>query len=347
MVFTKRADGMIEITFPYDEILVRFVKSLRGRKYLYGQKIWMIPSRFYTEDKLKAIFGGYVPLVFVDFSSEDVHLKKYREILEQKRYSKNTMRAYLFAFGNFVAFHKGKDIDKLQNNDIEQYFAYIVSECNVSAAVQKQAINAVKFYYEKILNRPSISYLYKRPKNDKALPVILSEEEVSRLLKALSNLKHRTIMFVIYSSGLRLSELLGLRVNDLDFERMLIRVKSGKGKKDRYTILSSKLVPVLKRYINIYRPYIYLFEGQYGDRYSAKSVQNIVGRAAKIAGITKHVTPHTLRHSFATHLLENGTDLRYIQELLGHSSSKITEIYTHVSKKNIEKIRSPLENIDI
>ena len=179
------------------------------------------------------------------------------------------------------------------------------------------------------------------------MPQVLSEKEIARILLSLKNLKHRTILTVIYSAGLRLSELLNLKAEDIDWDRKLIRVKSGKGRKDRYTLLSPRLEKLLKDYLYYYKPDKYLFEGQKGGKYSPKSVQNIMKNAVTKTGITKHATVHTLRHSFATHLLENGTDLRYIQELLGHGSSRTTEIYTHVSKKSIGKIRSPLDNLDM
>ncbi len=334
------------IDFEYDTDLLKRVKSIPGSRFNGDLKAWIIPASYRSIEILRIYFPLPINLIFKKAFSHDHNLKKYREVLELKRYSINTQRAYLAAFEGFIDYYADQDIDSLTDEDAGKYFVYLVIKRRVSAAVQKQAINAVKFYYEKVLNRPVSRFPYKRPKKEKHLPVILSEEEISAIIKATRNLKHRTIIMVIYSAGLRLSELLNLKIDDIDFERMLIHVVSGKGKKDRYTILSERLTEVLKRYVYAYQPSKYLFEGQYGGRYSAKSVQNIVKKAVSSAGISKHATVHTLRHSFATHLLENGTDLRYIQELLGHQSSKTTEIYTHVSRKSIAKIRSPLENID-
>lgn len=346
VTITKTGNGRITITFQYDEELVQRARSLPKAHFDWDSRIWIVPETYGKRQILRKHFPPPIQLVFKGFYPPQTYREKYKKVLELKRYSINTQRAYLSSFEGFLVYYSGEDIDSLTDEDADKYFTYLVTKRRVSAAIQKQAINAVKFYYEKVLNRPVMHFLYKRPKKEKRLPVILSEREISGMIKAIKNLKHRTIVMIIYSSGLRLSELLNLKIDDVDFERMLIRVASGKGNKDRYTILSPRLLDIIDRYIYAYRPSVYLFEGQYGGRYSAKSVQNIVKRAVVAAGITKHATVHTLRHSFATHLLENGTDLRYIQELLGHKSSKTTEIYTHVSKKSIGRIRSPLDNID-
>ena len=343
---TKPGKGTIAINFKYDNELTIRARSLPEAHFDWYKMVWIAPGVYGKREILQKYFPPPIKLVFKGFYPPELYREKYRKVLELKRYSINTQRAYLSSFEGFLTYYSGEDIDSLADEDADRYFTYLVTRLRVSAAIQKQAINAVKFYYEKVLNRPVMHFLYKRPKKEKRLPVILSEEEVSGMIKAVKNLKHRTIVMIIYSSGLRLSELLNLKIDDIDFERMLIRVVSGKGNKDRYTILSPRLIDIIERYIYAYQPSVYLFEGQYGGKYSAKSVQNIVKRAVAAAGITKHATVHTLRHSFATHLLENGTDLRYIQELLGHKSSKTTEIYTHVSKKSIGKIRSPLDNID-
>ncbi len=347
IVFTRQKNNTIRVQFDYNEELVQCVRAIPGRKYLREKKVWVIPVKGNTEEALRKYFTATNNAVFRNFSSPSPVPKEYKEILNQRRYNSNTIKAYTSAFTRFADFYKGKDITRITDEEVNTYLVHLVSDKKVSPAIQKQAVNAIKFYYEKVLRRPVKQYLYKRPRREKTLPVILSEEEVTKVLLSLRNLKHRTILMVIYSSGLRLGELTNLKTNDIDFDRKLIRVKSGKGKKDRYTILSPKLIQLLENYIFAFQPVHYLFEGQNGGRYSPKSVQNIMKKAVTIAGITKHATVHTLRHSFATHLLENGTDLRYIQELLGHASSKTTEIYTHVSKKSIGKIRSPLENLDI
>ena len=191
------------------------------------------------------------------------------------------------------------------------------------------------------------TYFIDRPKKEKTLPVVLSEEEILLILRSVSNLKHKAILMVIYSAGLRISECINLKIKDIDSNRMQIRVEQSKGKKDRYTLLSTKTLLILRDYFKEYRPKEFLFEGQDGGCYSTRSIQNIFRDAVEKAKINKKVTVHSLRHSFATHLLENGTNLRYIQSLLGHSNSKTTEIYTHVTTKGFEQLKSPLDNLDI
>ncbi len=229
---------------------------------------------------------------------------------------------------------------------IVAYVRYLVMERKVSSSYQNQAINAIKFYYERVLGGHRKIYMVERPRREKALPEVLSEQEVLLLFNQVENIKHKVILMLLYSSGLRLSELLNLKIKDIDSKRMQVRIEQSKGKKDRYTLLSKKLLPILRQYFKEYQPKEWLFEGIKGNQYSAESVQSIVREACKKAGIKKKVSSHTLRHSFATHLLENGTDLRYIQSLLGHSSSKTTEVYTHITTKGFDQIKNPLDNLD-
>ena len=190
-------------------------------------------------------------------------------------------------------------------------------------------------------------YLVERPREEKTLPIVLSEKEIGDLLNATENIKHKAILMLAYSAGLRLSELTNVKITDIDSNRMQIRIEQGKGKKDRYTLLAVKLLAILREYFVLFKPKEWLFEGADGGQYSVRSIQAIMKDATKKAGIKKKVSVHTLRHSFATHLLENGTDLRYIQSLLGHSSSKTTEIYTHITTKGFDQIKSPLDQLDI
>ncbi|MFV0566527.1 MAG: tyrosine-type recombinase/integrase [Flavobacteriaceae bacterium] len=184
-----------------------------------------------------------------------------------------------------------------------------------------------------------------RPKKEKKLPVVLSTDEVKQLLNANRNLKHKTLLCLIYSAGLRIGEAINLKASDIDSKRMLIFIRSAKGKKDRYTILSESFLTMLRDYYRTYRPKDYLFEGQDGGQYTASSAQKILKRAAWRIGLKKPITLHSLRHSFATHLLENGTDIRYIQTLLGHNSPKTTMIYTHVTEPSLRKIKNPFDNL--
>jgi len=342
-----KQNNTVEIAFNYDEAILEKVRSLPVRKYIKENRRWIIPKTANYISDLKKHFGNTIELEILDSKGKDNIPAGYLNELNLRRYSSNTKRAYISSFRNFMEFFSQDTLSNLTDSDVNNYITHIVEEKKVSPAIQKQAINAIKFYFEKVLRRKVDNYQYKRPKREKTLPQVLSEKEIASILLTLKNLKHRTILTVIYSSGLRLSELLNLKTEDIDWDRKLISVKSGKGRKDRYTLLSPRLEKLLKDYLYYYKPSEYLFEGQKGGKYSPKSVQNIMQNAVKAAGITKHATVHTLRHSFATHLLENGTDLRYIQELFGHASSRTTEIYTHVSKKSIGKIRSPLDNLDM
>ena len=221
---------------------------------------------------------------------------------------------------------------------------YLVEERQISTSYQNQAINAIKFYFEKVLKGPRRVYYIERPRKEKLLPSVLSEAEVKKIIENISNLKHKCLIMTCYSAGLRISEALNLKPADIDSKRMMIHIRGGKGKKDRITLLSSRLLELLREYYRLYKPVEYLFTGQMGGQYSERSAQLVLKEAARRAGITRHVTLHTLRHSFATHLLENGTDLRYIQSLLGHSSPKTTQIYTHITTKGFDQIKNPLDN---
>jgi site-specific recombinase XerD len=214
---------------------------------------------------------------------------------------------------------------------------------NLSASFQNQTVNAIKLFFQTIRDTKMMVDKIHRPKNAKTLPNVLSKEETFRLIDLTTNLKHKTLLALIYSSGLRISEAINMKITDIDRQRMLIHVKNAKGKKDRYTLLSTKVLGLLKEYYAIYKPKTFLFEGQYGEQYSSRSAQAVWQQSAKKAGITKQISLHTLRHSFATHLLENGTDLRYIQDLLGHSSPKTTMIYTHVSSTSLKNIINPFD----
>ena len=264
--------------------------------------------------------------------------------LKIKRYSRSTIRTYRSLLTKFFNFYSDMEIDKINREDIQRYLLHLIDN-GYSESLQNQAINAIKFFYEQVLDNPRTIYKAERPKREKRLPIVLSPEEVRSIFDQIDNIKHRTILMVIYSSGLRISELLNLKINDIDSKRMLIHIKGSKGKKDRLVILSEVALKMLRKYYIDYKPKYWLFEGANGGIYSSSSCQAILKRAVSSAGIKKHVTLHTLRHSFATHLLENGTDLRYIQSLLGHNSSRTTEIYTHVSQTHLQKIKSPLDLI--
>ncbi|MBK8393576.1 MAG: tyrosine-type recombinase/integrase [Saprospiraceae bacterium] len=220
---------------------------------------------------------------------------------------------------------------------------------NASEALLHTHTNAIKFYYAKVIFRSDFKLEeVQRPKQSHTLPKLLTIQEVDRMLRSLDNLKHITMLYALYSSGIRLQELLNITINDIFWERNQILVRGGKGKKDRMVMLSQVLKEVFVYYFDSYQPKYYLFEGQDGEhQYSPRSVQQVVKHAAKKAGITRTVTPHVLRHCFATHLLDNGTDVRYIQELLGHKDIKTTLIYTHVTNAKLETIKSPIDQLNL
>jgi len=230
--------------------------------------------------------------------------------------------------------------------EVRQYLLYLLDEKKVSRAHHNQAVSALKFYYQRVLRQPVKVEELPRPRSEKKLPVVLSRPEVLRLFAALGNLKHKALLMLAYSAGLRVSEVVRLKVGDIDSERGLIRVFRAKGRKDRYTPLSQVALEVLRAYWKACRPVGWLFPGAHPDQHlSKRAVQKVLAQARQKAGLHKHFTMHTLRHSFATHMLEDGTDVRYVQEMLGHSRPETTMIYTHVTQKDVRRIRSPLDNI--
>ena len=271
---------------------------------------------------------------------------EYIDKLQVLRYSRSTVNTYVSMFEEFINYYKNIDLISINENDIRAYLLHLVGR-GVSVSYQNQAINAIKFYFEIVLGLPNRHYYVERPRKVETLPLVLSVEEVQRLLNTVTNLKHKAILITIYSAGLRVSEVLELKMSDIQSDRMLILVRNSKGNKDRTTLLGKKTLSILREYYIEYKPDTYLFEGQNGGKYSSTSIQKILKKALKKANIIKPATIHTLRHSFATHLLEKGTNLRYIQTLLGHSSPKTTEIYTRVSTVDMEHIKNPIDNLDV
>jgi integrase/recombinase XerD len=271
----------------------------------------------------------------------------YVDQLDRMRYSENTKKIHVNFFRNFINYFPATALDEITDDQVNLYMQHLLVTKRVASSTQNQVINAIKFYYEKVRKRARKVYALERPLKETKLPKVLSEEEVAAILKSVDNLKHKTMLSLIYAAGLRRSELLGLRIGDIDSKRMVINIRGAKGKKDRITMLSERILNLLRRYFKEYRPKVWLFEGTSGERYSASSLQKVFMAALGKSGVRKEASLHTLRHSFATHLLESGTDLRYIQALLGHNSSKTTEIYTHVTTKGIDNIKSPLDNLDL
>lgn len=266
----------------------------------------------------------------------------YLQKLSIKKYSASTIRTYVNYFEKFINYYKYDDINSLNEVQIRAFLQHMVKN-KASNSALNQVVNAIKFYYEIVLDMPNRFYEIERPLREHKLPKVLSKEEVKGIIANTINLKHRCIVELLYSAGLRRSELLNLKISDIDSHRMMIRVEGAKGKKDRYTLLSVKALANLRLYFVQCKPKMYLFEGQEGGKYSSSSIEHILLKASRRARITKKVTAHMLRHSFATHLLENGTDLRNIQMLLGHNSLQTTEIYTHVTGNSFSAIKNPLD----
>ena len=270
----------------------------------------------------------------------------FSQEMRLRNYSHKTITAYKSCIRSLAAYVGPKHPRDLTNEEVRNYLLYQVEEKKLSSGTISQMINAFRFLYVEPYKRPLVLADLKRPRKEHKLPVVLDKEEVRNILDAIDNLKHKTILMLIYSAGLRVGEVVRLKLEDIDSKRKLIHIKHPKGKKDRYTLLSDSALEKLREYYREYRPREFLFDGANGRSHIAeRSVQNLFEHAARLAGIHKHVTVHSLRHSFATHLLEGGTNLRYIQELLGHNSSKTTEIYTHVSQRTLGNIINPLDTI--
>ena len=268
----------------------------------------------------------------------------FKNWLRSKRYSESTIETYVDSVTTFLRYYAHKSITEITNNDTILFNNNYILANKLSASFQNQIVNAIKLFFRTIENKKIDPDLIHRPKRSKVLPNVLSKEEVKSILQALSNVKHKTMLSLIYSCGLRCGELLKLKASDIDSKRGLILVKQAKGRKDRIVPLSNKILELLRQYWQLHEPKNYIFEGKkIGEMYDERSLQQVLKQAIYKAGIKKPVTLHWLRHSYATHLLENGTDLRYIQEILGHRSSKTTEIYTHVSNKAIQQIVSPFD----
>jgi integrase/recombinase XerD len=271
-------------------------------------------------------------------------LEEFKKWLRSKRYSDNTIKTYADALKTFLRFYANKAIAEINNNDVIKFNNDYILANKLSASFQNQIVNAVKLFFKKIELKNLDPELLHRPKRAKTLPNVLSKEEVKLILNAHNNIKHKAMLSLIYSCGLRCGELLKLKQEHVDSKRGVLIIKQSKGRKDRIAPLSHKVIELLRDYYKACKPQTYLFEGQNkGEPYDERSLQNVLKQSLEKVNISKPVSLHWLRHSYATHLLENGTDLRYIQEILGHSSSKTTEIYTHVSTKNIQKIVSPFD----
>lgn len=349
------------ISFKYDKAIFDIVRKFPNANWEPKLKKWVLPysdeSRRMLETALHS--KGHLseliilkkpekhqtlaPLIATDVLDQ---MEKFIYWMRSKRYSESTIQSYSDALKTFFRFNSGKSIADISNEDLITFNNVYILGNNYSASFQNQVVNGLKLFF-KIMNDKRIDIeSIERPKRAKKLPNVLSREEVKLLLERTRNLKHKAMLSLIYGCGLRCGELLKLKPEHIDSRRGILIIQQAKGRKDRISPLSAKLTELLRNYYIAYRPKVYLFEGmKVGEPYDERSLQSVLKQNLAKTGIKKPVTLHWLRHSYATHLLENGTDLRYIQEILGHSSSKTTEIYTHVSTKSIQNIRSPFDEL--
>ncbi|WP_366183327.1 site-specific integrase [Flavobacterium ovatum] len=337
-----KGNNRIAVYFEKNTDLIRRIKQVEGARWSPSLVAWHLPDTVENRIRFKIVpQSNNLP------SSEGMEqIEKFKQWLRSKRYSQSTVVTYSEALKSFLVFYREKPIAEITNEDVIIYNNDYILKNNLSASYQNQTVNAVKLFFQTIRDTKMLVDKIHRPKRAKVLPNVLSKEEVKLILNAHSNIKHKMMLSMIYSCGLRRSELLNLKFSDIDSKRNIVLLKNAKGKKDRIAPLSPKILAMLREYYIAYKPKIWLFEGQNaGEMYSEYSLQSVLKQALKKIGNTKPVTLHWLRHSYATHLLESGTDLRYIQELLGHNSSKTTEIYTHVSTKSLQQIKSPFDDL--
>lgn len=341
-IITHKKEKRIAVYFEKNAELIARIKKLEGSRWSQTLGVWHFPDTEENRIRFKII-----PLSHTIPSAEGIkNIEKFKQWLRSKRYSESTITTYSEALKFFLIFYREKPIAEITNEDVIVYNNEYILKNNLSSSYQNQIVNAIKLFFKTILNSKIEIDKIHRPKRAKVLPNVLSKEEIKLILNAHSNIKHKMMLSLIYSCGLRCGELLALKPVHIDSKRNIVLLKNSKGKKDRIAPLSPKILEMLREYYIIFKPTTYLFEGKIkGQPYDDRSLQQVLKQALQKAGITKPATLHWLRHSYATHLLESGTDLRYIQELLGHNSSKTTEIYTHVSTKSIQQIKSPFDDL--
>lgn len=364
----RRSAVHIGLYFPYERSLIQLARLL-GAEWSADLQCWSILDLPENRAALKRLFAANVQIDasmltegrksqlleehrpkprLIDQIRPDVQqeLLKFKQWMQERRYSAATIETYSVALITFLSFVKDKSLLEIDTDDLLRFNNEYILARNLSESYQSQAVNAVKLFFGRMQKRQLVLEDITRPKKSKRLPNVLSKEEVRAILESPRNLKHRAMLSLIYACGLRCGDLLRLVPANVDAKRHILILQKGKGNKDRIAPLSEKVLQLLREYFKAYRPKKYLFEGdKEGEPYSERSLQRVLKNAAEKAKVRKPVTLHWLRHSYATHLLENGTDLRYIQEILGHKSSRTTEIYTHVSTRSLQAIRSPFDDL--
>lgn len=339
--------NILMIKFDYNKELIKRFRELPGAKWSKTLISWYLPDTpaYRTRFGLaqKSVVGQGIILQVAEVNKPA--LLQMEQLLILKNYSPSTCKTYLTEFAQLLYVLKKMPVQEMDYDRLKKYFAWCITTKKISANQLHSRINAIKFYFEHILKMDRFTYEIPRPKKPLLLPKVLAEEAVVRLLAAAENIKHKLLLSLCYGMGLRVSEVCALRIVDIDSDRMQVNIVAAKGKKDRYVNLPHSILEELRIYYKTYLPRNYLFEGQFGDRYSIRSAQQVFKNCLKKAAINKDMGIHGLRHSFATHLMENGTDITLIQKMLGHNDIKTTLLYTHVSKKSISKVESPLDKI--
>ena len=343
---THKGLNVIWVQFEKDYQLIAYLRKHVKARWSASQKKWYVAdNRHYRE-----LFGLAEEITGKKVLSK-IHLvnlpefNRFQEHLLMKRYSQNTMRTYSVEFAQLLYLLKSFPVQELSPERLRSYFLYCHEKLKLSESEIHSRMNAIKFYFEQVLHRQKMFFDIPRPKKKLHLPKILNKAEIKKIIAATENPKHSLVLKVCYGMGLRVSEVVALKLSDIDGSEMLVRIEQGRGKKDRIAVLPQSLLPELREYYLSYRPKVYLFEGKEGEAYSVRSAQSVFKKAMEKAGIRKKVGIHGLRHSFATHLMETGTDIRFIQELLGHNSIKTTQIYTHVTDLSKSRIKSPLDSL--
>lgn len=344
----------IKVYIPYESTDLRHqIKRIDSSYWHPNQKLWSVVNTKENLSLLKFIFNNKyqaipqktykkIEAIKLNEFSEDA-LNELEKTLHLKRFSESTIRTYKQMLSLFLSRFKNRNLKQVTKEEIEGFIYQLIKKNNISESYQNQIINAIKAYYEHVIGMPREYYTIKRPKKAVSIPNVLSRKDVINIIQNPKNIKHKSILWTIYSGGLRISEVINLRINDIHSNEGFIFIKDSKGKKDRKTILSPHLVKLLRIYYKKYKPSYWLFEGQTGGQYSVGSIRAIFRKAVENTNSNPWATVHTLRHSFATHCLENNVNLRHIQTMLGHNSSKTTEIYTKTIEINNKKITSPLD----
>ena len=351
-------------------ILEKLIRQLDGARYLHWGT-WHLPCHREAYEILRKTLSGKYR-VNTDLLREQLNAKRmsvplrtaislpallspsnlealdtFIKTLQLKAYSEATIKIYRAEFLKLLMLLKDRDVGGLETHHIKSYMLWLITKQGYGESQANSAVNAIKFYFEKVLLQSAIVMDLPRPKKPLLLPSVLGKASIGRIISKTTNIKHRCMLMLAYSAGLRVSEIVALKITDINSDRMCIQVRRAKGKKDRVVILSEVLLAELRKYYVEYRPKNYLFEGAKGGPYSVRSLQQVFKEAKEKAGIKQAGGIHSLRHSYATHLLEAGTDIRFIQDLLGHSNILTTWRYTHVSVRHISQIRSPLDDLNL